>query len=366
MNITEANDRISQGDIEKLELAKDNFAQAFIEAVSTKSIEACKKLVLSYDEQAVLFGKENIVMSKEDYHKVLTRQCQAFFEKWEKFIDEKNASSFTKLTLNNLAKVDTYEFKVTNEPFQTMRRVSVSMKEYKKGKMIYRVGFQIDEPIFINGRFAINNMLLVRCYESFWDDLSDIPYTDKISTYKEFKELIRGYVNINLDENKFYGEWYVHKGDLKLDKFDEKVSLIVTGNLTVKEPLVEITTGLIVCGKTVVNAMYLEETNSIFLLGGVEFDVALISVLTDSYREIYHPKGPFLYNDSESAEIIGAEEVECYFNNAFGEFSCNIEETLKEKYIDRDNDEPSMGVDIDLIVEDIKLGKNIFKHKREV
>jgi len=137
--------------MDTLSLRKNEFAKAFIEAVSAKSVEACTKLVLSYDEQTTLLGKGGIGLTEKAYNEALTKQCQAFFKKWGSFIDEKNAHDYSKLTLDNLDEVDTYAFKINDEPFQFLKTISISMKEYKKEKKIHRVGFQIDNPLFING-----------------------------------------------------------------------------------------------------------------------------------------------------------------------------------------------------------------------
>ena len=361
-----------------LTLLKNEFSKAFIEAVSSKSVEACTKLVLSYEEQNILFGKDGFGMKEEAYKEALTKQCQAFFEKWDTFVDEKNAYTHTKITLDNLDGVDTYSFEIHDEPFQFLKTISISMKEYKKEKKIYQVGFQIDNPLFINGRFALNNMLLTKCYESFWDDLENIPYKNKIHTHDEFKGLVKDIGDSETLEGMLYAynaynDWYLYDGDLELEKFDEKVNLVVTGNLTVKEPLVEITTELIVFGKTIVNAMYLDEGNDVFLLGGVEFNVALLSAMPGPYRVINNPKGPFLYSDSDSTIVNNPEKVKCYADYVYGESHGDILTILKEKYIDRD--EPYEGEEVEeddyhinsgQIAEDIKLGENIFNNSSNI
>jgi len=67
--------------MDKLTQLKGEFSKAFIEAVSYKSVEACAKLVLSYDEREILFGKSSSGISKADYNEALTKQCKAFFAK---------------------------------------------------------------------------------------------------------------------------------------------------------------------------------------------------------------------------------------------------------------------------------------------
>lgn len=359
-------------------LLKNEFSKSFIEAISSKSVEACTKLILSYEEQNILFGKDGFGMEKKAYGEALTKQCQAFFEKWDSFIDEKNAYDYTKLILDNLDEVDTYAFEINDEPFQFLKTISISMKEYKKEKKIHQVGFQIDNPLFINGRFALNNMLLTKCYESFWDDLENIPYKNKIHSLDEFKALIKDIEDGETREGmrdayNAYNDWYLHDGDLELDNFDEKVNLVVTGNLTIKEPLVAIETELIVLGKTRVNAMYLGEGDDVFLLGGVDFNVALISAMPGPYKIINNPNGPFLYSDSDSTIVNNPEKVKCYADYVYGESHGDILAMLKEKYIDKDEpygdeeiDEDDYYINVSLIAEDIRLGENIFNDSADV
>jgi len=364
--------------VKSLELLKNEFSKVFIEAVSSKSVEACTNLVVSYDEQNILFGKDGFGMKEEAYKEALTKQCQAFFKKWDTFIDEKNAHAHTKLILDNLDGVHTYSFEIHDEPFQFLKTISISMKEYKKEKKIHQVGFEIDNPLFINGRLALNNMLLTKCYESFWDDLENIPYKNKIHTLDEFKSLVKDVDDSETLEGMFdaynaYNEWYLYDGDLELEKFDEKVNLVVTGNLTVKEPLVEITTELIVFGKTIVNAMYLDEGNNVFFLEGVDFNVALLSTMPGPYRVINNPRGPFLYSDSDSTIVNNPEKVKCYADYVYGKSHGDILSMLKEKYINRDEpyegeeiEEDDYYIDAAQIAEDIRLSENIFNNSDDV
>ena len=52
---------------DQFEIIKQTFAKEFIEAFSTKSVEKCSKLILSYDDQIFLAGEDtDINISRTD------------------------------------------------------------------------------------------------------------------------------------------------------------------------------------------------------------------------------------------------------------------------------------------------------------
>ena len=215
-------------------------------------------------------------------------------------------------------------------------------------------------------------MLLSKCSEIFWDNLEDIPYKHKIESLDAFEALVKDIDDDETLEGLYFAynnftDWYLHEGDLELDNFDEKVNLVVTGNLTVKEPFMEIETKLIVLGKTTANAIHLYASN-IFLLGGVEFNLALISYIVGPYKIINNPNGPFLYNSSDSTIVNNPEKVKCYVDHVYSQSHGDELQMLKAKYIDRDesDEEDEYSINLDYIMEDIKLGKNIFNDSSNV
>jgi hypothetical protein len=130
--------------------------------------------------------------------------------------------------------------------------------------------------------------------------------------------------------------WYIYEGDLELDTLQmDTIPLIVTGNLTVNQPILEVdeSTGLMVLGKTKVQTMDLSGYG--YFLEGIEFSGLLYCNMHGAQRIIYHPEGPLLYNDSHSARIYPdkPEKVKVYLDRAhdhdgFGD----VRTLLKEPY----------------------------------
>lgn len=168
-------------------------------------------------------------------------------------------------------------------------------------------------------------------------------------------------------------DWYIHEGDLELDTFTIVRDTIITGDLIVKAPLVEPDCRLIVLGKTSVNSIALWDVNDIYLLGGVAFNVALLSMMAGPEKILRNLEGPFVYTDSDSTEIEGVDGVKCYADYVYGESHGDILAMLKEKYIYRNEpyageevDEDEYHIDASLIAEDIRLGENIFNDSSHV
>ena len=179
--------------------------------------------------------------------------------------------------------------------------------------------------------------------------------------------------NTTMEPYLYTSDWYIHEGDLELDTFSINRDTIITGDLRVKSPLVEPDCRLIVLGKTYVNAIALWDVNDIYLLGGVAFNVALLSMMAGPEKILKNLEGPFVYTDSDSTEIEGVDGVKCYVDHVYGESHGDILHMLKEKYIDRDEpydgekvDEDEFHIDVSLIAEDIRLGENIFNDSSDI
>jgi len=197
----------------------------------------------------------------------------------------------------------------------------------------------------------------------------------KIKSQKELKELLeKSYNNkvpYEIYEATEYAnvEWSVHEGDLELDSYSKvQDDLIVCGDLIIKEPLAEITSELIVCGTTKCNAMLLDEGNDVFLLGGVQFNVALISCLGGPFRIINNPQGAFMYNDADSVEINNTQKVSCYIDHVYAEGHGDAQNILKDKYFSYDDpdDLEDYFLDNDALISDLRVGESIFKDSTNI
>lgn len=129
--------------------------------------------------------------------------------------------------------------------------------------------------------------------------------------------------------------WYVYEGDLIIDEIKlSNIPLLVTGNLTINQPVVEVEEygGLMVFGKTKVQYMRLAGHG--YFLGGIEFEI-LVSMLHGASKEIYNPQGRLLYRDSENTVIenIDEDEVEVYFDIVDYESFGDVTKLLSKEYI---------------------------------
>lgn len=344
-----------------LETIKYHFAKTFIEAISSKSIEACAELLQSFDDQIYLTGATaELDMSKEEYNTLLRKRTKEFLDEISDFIDKKNENADSALTIEHFTEINTYDFEIKEEPFQVINTISINMNTRLVDEVNYQVGFQIENALLIQNKIKISNWYFVKRYESVWDEINEknTPYL------KANKEKVRTLMADHLDEEyslilNDWNNWYYHEGDLELEKFDLKVNFIVTGNLTIRENLVEIDRELIVLGKTNLNALYLDEDNNVLFLGGIEFKTGVFILSSGAFQVLKQPKGPFLYTYSESNDIENINNVNCFIDAAMGEAQGACHELLSEKFIEEGTD--VYDLDMDTIVEALRNGENIFK-----
>jgi len=356
-----------------LQTIKTDFANAFIDAISSKSVTACVKLVASYEDQIYLAGKDaKLDMSKEEYDIRVKTNTKEFLDKASNFIDEKNSTINSFLNTSNITEVDTYAFKISEEHIQIVDVLSITMNTRLLDGVNYGVGFQINDSFFINGKIKISNWFFAKYYESFWDDINEenTPYP-KVQSKEKLKEICAKHLQAKhlaedyselLDDWNDWEGWYLHEGDLELDVYDLKVNFIVTGNLTIKEPLVEIEHELIVLGKTKLNALFLENDNNVCFLNGIDFNVGVFILYSDAGCRIFNkPKGPLLFVCSESHDIINHNEVQCFIDIEYNrESHGNINDLLLDKFIEK-NENQVLDEHFDELIEAIRKRKNIFK-----
>jgi len=345
-----------------IEVIKEAFAKSFIEAMSSQSVEACADLLLSYEDCEALGVTPDI--SKEAYQAALVLQSENFFKEHSSFIEAKNAAIDSALSLENFVKIDTYKFKL-QEGYEAsfIKTISISMQERLVETVFYRVGFQIDDAVLVNGKIKINHLAFVRMYESHWDDINakNTPYPF-VEDKKQLRKIVEKYAKKEYIEVIDYCTgWYVHDGDLDLEKCDLTVNLIVTGDLTIKEPVAELRNNLIVLGKTSVNALYLEdESVNVLFLGGIDFKVAVFIIYCSGpYQVLNKPRGPLIYGASETLFVDSSEHVQCLYAPDAG-FEDDYSECLAVKLIEKDQD-GFEDLRLESILAAIRAGETIFK-----
>ncbi len=183
----------------------------------------------------------------------------------------------------------------------------------------------------------------------------------KIRSENEFMALLGQELDGEYSQHIYEGEWFVHEGDLVVERYEAEVNLLVTGNLTVKESLMEIKSSLVVSGKTELNSLFLGGGgNHALFLDGVEFTTALVSYITGPFKVLNHPIGPFLYNHSDSTYISNPKGVECLVDFALGESHGDVHRLLAAEYIDVLSD-GDYSIPVDKLREDLRAGKCIFR-----
>jgi len=306
-----------------LEAIKEVFAKSLLEAISSKSVEAHTKLVMSYEDYKKL-GSIRLDISKEAYQAAVLTQSEQFFEKKSRFIDERNAHVDSAINLDNLAMV-----------------INTSLPMSNDYEILQHMGF-------------------IKPFR--WDDINEenTPYP-LVEDNKQLHKIVEKYAKKEyIEVIDYFSSWYVHEGDLILEKYDIKVNLIVTGNLTIREPVAEIRNELIVLGNTKVNVLYLlEEGNNTLFLGGVEFKVAIFVIYSGAYQVLNNPRGPLIYAGSETVFIDTTEQVQCTYAPDQG-FEDDCSEILLPKFLIKYEDGFSE-INIEAVVEAIRTGENIFK-----
>lgn len=343
-------------DIKKIE---EEFSKSFIEAISSKSIEACADLVLSYEDNSTL--EVDYGLSEKRYRKRLLEQSENFLKGQSKFIDKKNAALESAISFENFEEINTYDFEIPKKhPACFIKTISITMKKRLVDGIFYQVGFQIEDAVFVNGKIKINNLFSVRMHESFWDEINEenTPYL-LIEDKASLNEILgnhsdREYAEI-LDH---YNNWYLHTGDLVLDSYEVKVNLIVTGNLKIKEPVTEVLHELIVLGNTSLNTLFLEETNDVLFLGGIEFTVGLFIMDSGAYQIFNSPKGPIIFAQSETIEVENTQNILCLYAPELdknGDYS----EIILDEFCGKE--EGNEYLEIELIIETLRAERPIFK-----
>jgi len=354
-----------------LEAIRQTFTKSLIEAISSKSVEAYTKLVMSYEDYEKL-QSISLDISKETYQAAVLTQSEQLFEKKNQFIDERNAHADSALSLDNLAMVVDTSLPVSNdyEFLQHMgfiRPFTIKMKQRLIDDIFYEVFFDIKLAFLVDGEIKLHHdhedADAVFFAENNWDDINEknTPYL-LLEDKKVLRKILEKHAKKEyIEVLDYFHSWYVHEGDLILENYDIKVNLIVTGNLTIQEPIAEITNELIVLGNTNVNALYLsEEGNNTLFLGGIEFKVAIFISFSGAYQVLNNPRGSLIYASSETVLIDTAEQVQCTYAPDEG-FEDDYSKILLAKFLTKYEDGFSE-IDLDAVLEAIRAGETIFKN----
>jgi len=342
-----------------MEKIKQEFTELFIEAIAENSPEKLYPLCNNYQD-----------MKKYDVELDFTE------------------AKLGEIVLSNCSKfLDTVDFSITEFTFESssLNGANDSLEIVKGHSVIFAksltfkfqnkesdnvLNITISDPIIIDDQIKINNPLLIKFYiYKPYIKPESITVLNSDNTSHELLLANNDEIRTSLTERKVYYEgcsldmdWYIHEGNLELDSFNFKKNVIITGDLAIHEPLVDFDTSLIVLGKTTSNAITIhDEGMDIYLLGGVDFNIALFIHSTGSQVELRNLSGPLVNIHSETANVEGEKKVKYFNYPEYDELHGNIHQLVKEKYFWR-NEEDELELDDYAIMHDIKLGADIFNN----
>ncbi len=339
---------------------KQRFATALITAIKQHSAQKLSLLCSNYQDQQKMGLEPDY--SEEKLNEIVLKNCSTFL---------KNIN----FTINDYF-LDSVTLKGAKDAIEMVNGHSVIFTDtvyliLKKENINSRLSIDVQMPIVIDNEIKINNPLLIECRE--YQQSEPLTYPDSItiidsnkSPLKLFKcktDIVRSTLKKHKTEAENYisdQPWYIYDGDMALDSMCLTTNTIINGNLLVHEPLAEIETNLIVLGKTICNAISLDETNDVFLLGGIDFNVAIMSMMPGPFRVLRNLNGPFVYTDSDSTVIDGVDNVTCFVDYVYGHSHGDLKSLIKTKYFEKIDDH--IDIDAGLIAIDIKLGEDIFNN----
>ena len=343
-----------------MEEIKRLFTDVFIEAIVKSSPQKLYPLCNNYRDMKK-YGVESD-FTKEKLGEIVLSNCS-------KFLDSINFDiskfTFESSTLNGAED----DLEIVKGHTVIFAKSFVFKFKNKISDEILRIS--VDNPIIIDDQIKINNPLLIEFNtyipyvkpesitildsDNFIHELP-LANNDEIKTFLNKRKVLIEGCSLDMD-------WYIHEGDLELDDFNFKSHIIITGDLSIHEPLVNIVdTSLIVLGKTTVNALsILNEGNDVYLLGGVDFNIAIFIHSSGSQIELRNLFGPLVNIFSETVNIEGKNKVKSYNYPGLDQSDENIQQLLKEKYFSK-NEDNEIELDDYAVMRDIKLGAEIFNN----
>lgn len=332
------------------------FAHSAVVAYGTKSVKACVNLLPTKEEDRLI---DTVIPVRIGYQRLTAKRFtkQALKESSTK-IDRLNERSDSALTVENLAGVDTHRFEV--DPIaevQVIPRITIRFNERREDDRLVRAVIVIKDAALVNGVIRNTHFLNVEIAQTSRRDPEAITRFTAIHDQQALKEMLLPVIGSS-DTNYALGyEWELHEGDLELDVFDVECPLIVSGDLTVREPLVEVDVPLIVLGKSRVRSLSLGGDNGAYLMGGVEFEQALLSLHSECGQFVKRPAGPLIFTACEATEITETSGVTCLFEEAIGNTPGDLAATVKAEYLVTEDGYTT--IDWDKVVNVLRRGGSI-------
>lgn len=341
---------------DKLIEQKKRFAQQFFEAVVVQSVEKCTQLILPFDEYQKLTGDTE--MKPEKYAEGLVIQCESFFKKHKKFFNQQGE----RLLEESVADSKIYKLGDEHEIsdnvfFRAMDSLWIRSESIEIEEGVFSsLSFDIEKPVMFNSEIRINNFLMVKARESIDESQKRFKSFECLGFHKlpkhDYLEIMK---NQSFYSAKYYSDdqWFIHEGDLHISPDQVEVfsgySFMVTGNLIIDGVLdYQEISSLFVLGDVKAKSILLS-SSTCYVAGTTYFDEALIVMGgSGAAIQLNDTNGPFIYNDSDAADInASSETVKAYVDysgdNSFGDLENLIPKELWE-YEDEDEDETSFDI----------------------
>jgi len=332
------------------------FASAVIGAYGSKSVKACVALLPTKQEDRLI---DTVVPFRFGYHRLTAKRFtkQVLKEKSKK-IDQLNERSDSALTVANLDSIDTHDFVPdADAAVQVVPRITIRFKERSVDDRLVRAVIIVKEAAIVNQAMRNTHFLNVEIAETSRRNPEAVTRFTAIHDRQVLKGILEPVIGSEYTSYVLGDEWEMHEGDLQLETFDIKTNLIVTGDLSVDEPLVEIECSLVVFGTTTVRSLLLGEDN-VFLMGGVQFAQALLSHHSGPTKVINRPVGPLLYSGCETTETYETSGVTCLFEDAIGNTPGDLQATVHPDYL-LEHDDGQTTIDWDRTVSALESGSSI-------
>ena len=359
--------------MKEIEYIKKEFAKEFIEAMSSRSIDKCANVILVYDEYKALRGDDEKI-SKEEYLKAISTQCNNFFKKYDDFLDSKR---LLEDKIENIELYDVGEI-IDNKAIEFIPMdsltISLAQRIFDNGDK-GSIGFEIDHLFIINSKIKINNFLFTKVYESFDTISKNVLPLQKIG----FEALSKNkYLEIMKKEKFDYtqelissdNEWLIYKGNLILEPENFKLfqyrNIMVFGNLTVNGLLdTDDMLSLIVIGNINANNALILGSINLYISGTIYFNDALIIETDESIIDINIVEGTFVYVDDIDLLTIKIlkEKVNIFYENSFEQSFGDYQTLLKDSCLEFDEDYEQTYILTDELSKLIRNNQKIFRDK---
>ena len=354
---------------------KEQFVKEFIDAVSSQSIEKCKKLILPFEEYVILVDDKE--MTADKYDEALTKQCMNFFAKEKDFFDD----YATRLKEEAIDSANIYKLEdsieiTDNFYYSPIGTLSITMQNrVMEDDVISSLGFQIDNPMMINSKIRINNFLFTKVYNSF-DYSVQIRKLHKKFGFKEvaLEKILEILEESSFDISTIFDDyyqltehaWWVYDGDLSMtsEEFNtlhEDSNFLITGNLIV-DGVCELDSRILFILKNLKAKSIFIDSSICYVQDTAYFDDVLVieGAMDDEPVNINNTEGKFVFNRASTIDLgISKDRVNTFIDYINERGFGDAQNLLKDRFLEIDEDE--IDIETDDLRDALLNNETIFK-----